>query len=97
MYHDDTELEKFKVTLYRSCVMSLAYLSADLLHLQFCANRLARGMSRTTKGHWSRLFGPTRYLKTNGRWIQEYRRQAPVNLTDMCTDSDKTGRVYHGY
>ena len=41
-YYDETELEKSNVTLYRSCVMRLAYLSADLHHLQFCANRLAR-------------------------------------------------------
>ena len=41
-YYDETELEKSSVTLYRSCVMRLAYLSADLPHLQFCANRLAR-------------------------------------------------------
>ena len=48
-----TELEKSKVTLYRSCAMRLAYLSADLLHLQFCANRLVRGMSKPTTGHWN--------------------------------------------
>ena len=44
--HDETELEKSTVTLYRSRVMRLAYLGADLPHFQFCANRLARGMSK---------------------------------------------------
>ena len=37
LYHDDTELEKSKVTLHISCVMRLAYLSVDPPHLQFCA------------------------------------------------------------
>ena len=49
-YYDETELEKSNVTLHRSCVMRLAYLSADLPHLQFCANRLARGMAKPTQG-----------------------------------------------
>ena len=65
MYYDETELEKSKVTLCGSCVMRLAYLSADLPHLQFYANRLARGMSKPTIGHWSRLKSAARYLKTH--------------------------------
>ena len=47
-YHNETELEKSKITLYKSCVMRSAYLSADLPHLQFYANPLARGMSKQT-------------------------------------------------
>ena len=88
MYHDETELEKSKVTLCRSCVMRFAYLSADLLHLQFCASRLARGMSKPMAAHWSRLKITARYLKTHGRWPQDYRRQASVNMIDIFTDSD---------
>ena len=52
--------------------MKLAYLSADLPHLQFCANQLTRKMSKPTIGHWNRLKRVARYLKTHGRWIQEY-------------------------
>ena len=71
-YNDETELEMSNVTLYRSCVMRLAYLSADLPHLQFCANRLARGMAKPTQGHWIRHKRTVRYLKVHGRWVQEY-------------------------
>ena len=74
-YYDETELEKSSVTLYRSCVMRLAYLSADLPHLQFCTNRLARGMPKPTGGHWNRLKRAVRYLKVHGRRVQEYRLQ----------------------
>ena len=84
-YHDETELENSKVTLCRSCVMRLPYLSAAL---QFCANRWARGMSKPTTGHWNRLKRAARYLQTHGRWVQEYRRQEPMSLIDTFTDSD---------
>ena len=67
--HDETELEKSKVALYRSCVMRLAYLSTDLPHLQFCVNRLARGMSKPTTGHWNRLKRAARHVNTHGRWV----------------------------
>ena len=69
MYYDETELEKSSVTLYRSCVM----------RLQFCANRLARGMAKPTRGHWNRLKRAVRYLKMHGRWVR------------MVTDSDWAG------
>ena len=90
-YYDETELEKSNVTLYRSCVMRLAYLSADLHHLQFCANRLARAMAKPTRGHWNRLKRAVRYLKVHGRWIQEYRLQDPTSMIDIFTDSDWAG------
>ena len=61
--YDETDFEKSKVTLYGSCVMRFANLSANLSHSQFCPNRLARGM------HWSRLKRVARYLRTHGRWI----------------------------
>ena len=91
-YYDETELEKSSVTLCtRSCVMRLAYLSADLPHLQFCANRLARGMAKPTRGHWNRLKRAVRYLKVHGRWVQEYRLQDPTSMIDIFTDSDWAG------
>ena len=69
--------------------MRLAYLSADLPHLQFSANRLARGTSKPTTGNWDRLKTAARYLKTHGRWVQEYRRQEPMTLIDILADSDR--------
>ena len=46
--YDETDFEKSKVTLYRSCVMRFANLSADLPHVQFCPNRLARRIHKPT-------------------------------------------------
>ena len=74
--------------MYRSCTMRLAYFAADVPHLQFSANRLARGMSAPTRGHWNRLKRTCRYLKGHGRWIQEYRLQEPVTTLDIYTDSN---------
>ena len=67
--HHEIQVEKSEVTLYTSCVMSVAYSSADIPHLQFCANRLARGMSKPTAQHWYRLKRAARFVKTHGRWI----------------------------
>ena len=59
---DETELESSRVGLYRSCVLRLGW--------QFCANRLALGVAKPTRGHWNRLKRSARYLKTHGRWDQ---------------------------
>ena len=77
-YYDETELVKSSV-------------SEDLPHLQFCANRLARGMGNPTRGHWNRLKRAVRYLKVHGRWVQEYRLQDPTSMIDIFTDSDWAG------
>ena len=45
-------------------------------------------MSKPTIGHWNRLKRAARYLKTHGRWVQEYHRQPPTSLIDIFADSD---------
>ena len=86
--YDETDFEKSKITLYRSCVMRFANFRADLPHVQFCANRLARGMHKPTIRHWSRLKRVARYLRTHGRWIQQHRRREPTSLLDTFADAD---------
>ena len=54
-YYDNTPLEKDAVTMYRSCTMRLTFLAADVPHLQFAGNRLARQMSKPDQGSWNRL------------------------------------------
>ena len=89
-YHDETDFEKSKVTLYRSCVMRFANFRADLPHAQFCANRLARGMHKPTIRHWSRLKRVARYLRTHGRCIHQHRCREPTSLLDTFADADWT-------
>eukprot|EP00971_Amphidinium_carterae_P144180 2857170-Amphidinium_carterae.1 len=71
--------------------MRLAYLSADLPHLQFTTNRLARGMSKPTVGHWNRLKRAARYVKQHSRWTQIFEMKIPVRSIDAFTDSDWAG------
>eukprot|EP00971_Amphidinium_carterae_P334642 6470035-Amphidinium_carterae.1 len=71
--------------------MRLAYLAADLPHLQFTTNRLARGMSKPTVGHWNRLKRAARYVKQHARWSQTFEMQMPVRSIDAYTDSDWAG------
>ena len=63
-----------------------------ITRLQFCANRLARGMAKAD----GRPLEPSeeravRYLKVHGRWVQEYRLQDPTSMIDIFTDSDWAG------
>ena len=76
--YDETDFEKSKVKLNRSCVMRFAILSADL----------PRRMHKPTIRHWSRLKIVARYLRTHGRWIQQYRRREPTRLLDTFADAD---------
>ena len=46
--YDETDFEKSKVTLYRSCVMRFANLSADLPHLQFSPTSIG---TKNTQAH----------------------------------------------
>ncbi len=87
-YVDDTPLSKEATTMYRSCTMRLAFLAADLPHLQFCGNRLARKMSKPTQGSWNRLKRAVRYLVAHPRWVQHFVMQEPVRNLDVWTDSD---------
>ena len=85
-YYDETELEKSSVTLYRSCVMRLAYLSADLPHLQVLCKSVGtwHGQGRR-EATGNRLKRAVRYLKVHGRWVQEYRLQDPTSMIDIFT------------
>ena len=87
-YHDQTSLDKAQATMYRSCTMRIAYLSADLPHLQHSSNRMARGMSSPTVGHWNRLKRACRYLAGHGRWVQRFTLQEGTPWLDIYTDSD---------
>ena len=90
-YLDDTPLSPEDSTMFRSCTMRLAYLAVDLPHLQFVANRLARAMSKPTRGGWNRIKRAARFLKGSPRWIQEFRLEEPSTYLDVWTDSDWAG------
>ena len=87
-YRDQEPLPRDLVTTYRSCTMRMAYLAADLPMLQFGANRLARGMSAPTMGHWNRLKRAARFLKAHPRWSQKFVMQETCSYVDVWTDSD---------
>ena len=66
-YFDEEPLGKADTTLFRSCVMRMAFVAADLPNLQFSGNRMARKMSRPTNGSWNRLKRAARYLRGHPR------------------------------
>ena len=74
--------------MYRSCTMRLAFLAADLPHLQFSWNRLARKMSKPDLGSWSRFERAVRYLVAPPRWVPYFFMQEPVRKLNVWTDSD---------
>ena len=80
--YDETDFEKSKVTLYRSCVMRFANLSADLSqtdwHEECTSPRYDSG---------SRLKRVARYWRTHGRWIQQHRRRESTSLIDTFADA----------
>ena len=84
-YHDGTELEISKVTLYRSFVMCSAF-------FQYRSSAFAVLLARGTSKPATEGIGTVRKvlrvnLITHGRWLQEYRRQEPMSLIDIVTDS----------
>ena len=77
--------------MFRSCTMRLAYLAVDLPQLQFSANRLARSMSKPTRGGWNRIKRAARFLRGSLRWVQEFRLEEASTYLDVWTDSDWAG------
>ena len=81
-------LEGDQATSYRSLTMRLMFLSLDLPHLQFVANKTAKFMSKPVIGGIVRLKRVARFLLANPRWaICFYEQEFCSTLIIRC-DSD---------
>jgi len=87
---DEEHLRGHEATLFRALAARANYLGQDRPDIQFAAKEIARKMSSPTQGDWAKLKRLARYLKSNLRYVHQFRWQS-TNKINVYTDSDYAG------